>query len=72
MQEREADALGAAIFLATGYDRQRALALFDKLARLETREEGGAADSHDTAGARRRTVSAVFEELQKLPARRGK
>jgi len=72
LQEREADALGAAIFLATGYDTQRALALFDKLARLETREEGGAADSHDAASARKRTVSRVFEELQKLPARRGK
>lgn len=77
LQEREADALGAEIFLAAGYDRQRALALFDKLARLEAREEGGAADSHDTALVRKRTVSRVFEELQKLelqklPARRGR
>ena len=65
LQEREADTLGAEIFLGTGYDTQRALALFDKLAILEARDEGGAADSHDSAGARRRTVSGAFEELLK-------
>jgi predicted Zn-dependent protease len=72
VQEHEADALGAAIFLGTAYDTQRALTLFDKLARIETPERGAAADSHDAAGARKRTVAGVFEELQKLTARRGR
>lgn len=72
VQEREADTLGAEILLAAGYDTQRALALFDKLAQLEARDEGRAAESHDAAGDRRRTVSWVFEELQRLPARRGR
>ena len=64
LQEREADTLGAAIFFATGYDTQRALWLFDKLALTDTNEDGER-DSHDTATARKQTVSAVFADLQK-------
>jgi len=63
LQEREADALGAAIFFAAGYAPQRALGVFDKLATLESRE-GQAADAHDTAAVRKRAVSAVIAELQ--------
>jgi predicted Zn-dependent protease len=67
LQEREADALGAAIFHATGFDSQRALGLFDKLTELETRDSGGwagrAADTHDSAEARKQAVSKVIAEL---------
>jgi predicted Zn-dependent protease len=66
-QEREADALGAAIFLATGYDAGRALGLFDKLAELErpmAERAGDAADTHDAAGERRRLVEKIFSELE--------
>ena len=65
-QEREADALGAAIFFATGYDPQLALGVFDKLAALESREDGQAPDSHDVAKARKKAVSEVYAELQGL------
>ena len=71
LQEREADTIGAAIFFASGYDPQRALGLFDKLAELETREDGRAPDSHDAARVRKQTVSAVIAELQQFYARRG-
>ena len=71
LQEREADTVGAAIFFASGYDSQRALGLFDKLAELETREDGRAPDSHDAAMVRKQTVSAVIAELQQFYARRG-
>ena len=71
LQEREADTVGAAIFFASGYDSQRALGLFDKLAELETREDGRAPDSHDAARVRKQTVSAVIAELQQFYARRG-
>lgn len=64
LQEREADSLGAAIFFASGFDTQRGLGVFDKLAARETRAEGSPADSHDSAGARRRAVAAVFAELE--------
>jgi len=70
-QEREADTLGAAIFFASGYDAQRALGLFDKLAQLETREDERAQGSHDAAIVRKQAVSAVIAELQKLHAARG-
>lgn len=74
LQEREADTLGAAIFFATGYDTRRALWLFDKLALTEISEDDER-DSHDTATVRKRTVSAVFADLQnvgggKIPAQR--
>jgi predicted Zn-dependent protease len=70
LQEREADTLGAAILFASGYDPQRALGLFDKLAEQESREDGQAADSHDAARVRKRTVAEVIAELQQLHARR--
>lgn len=69
LQEREADRLGAAIFFASGYDSQRALALFDKLAELETREAGKATDTHDAALVRKLAVSRVLTELQKTKVR---
>ena len=71
LQEREADAVGAAILFATVYDPQRALGVFDKLAALESREDGQAPDSHDAAMARKQAVAEVFAELQGLHARRG-
>lgn len=70
LQEREADAVGAAIFFATGYDAQRALRVFDKLAALESREDGQAPDSHDAAAVRKQAVAAVFAALQGIHARR--
>lgn len=71
LQEREADAVGAAIFFASGYDSKRALGLFDKLAELETREDGRAPDSHDAARVRKQNVSGVIAELQRFHAGRG-
>lgn len=70
LQEREADALGAAIFFATGFDAQRALGVFDKLAKLESREIGQDADSHDAATVRKQAVAAVIAELQRFHAGR--
>lgn len=69
LQEREADALGAAILFASGFDPQRALVLFDKLTVMESRENGQAADSHDAASVRKQAVAAVIAELQELHAR---
>ena len=74
LQEREADTIGAAIFFASGYDPQRALGLFDRLAELEARATapaGQATDSHDAASVRKQTVAAVIAELGRLNARRG-
>lgn len=68
LQEREADRLGAAIFFAAGYDAQRALVLFDKLAQLESREERRNPGSHDSAEARKQTIVQVLAELQQLQA----
>jgi predicted Zn-dependent protease len=68
--EREADTLGAAIFFSTGYDPQRALTLFDKLAAREPRsfarvgQPGQAADTHDSAATRRQIVAAVIAKMQ--------
>lgn len=62
VQEREADRIGAAIFFASGYDTERALALFDKLAALELRE---GSDVHDPAMVRRAAVLAVIESLRR-------
>ena len=67
LQEGEADALGAAIFFIAGFDSQRALGLFDKLAELETRGDdwdGKATDTHDPATARKQAVSRVIVDLQ--------
>ena len=63
LQEREADTVGAAILFASGYDSQRALGLFDKLAELETREDGLDQDPHDAAGIRKQAVAGVLAEL---------
>jgi predicted Zn-dependent protease len=69
-QEREADTVGAAIFFASGYDLQRALTLFDKLADMETRgngrsgDAGQASDTHDSAATRKQIVAAVIADLQ--------
>jgi predicted Zn-dependent protease len=69
LQEREADAVGAAIFFAAGYDSHRALRVFDKLAALESREDGQAPDSHDAAAVRKRAVAEVLADLQRVHAR---
>jgi predicted Zn-dependent protease len=65
-QEREADTVGAAIFFASGYDPQRALTLFDKLAYLERRGagHGQASDTHDSAATRKQIVASVIAGLQ--------
>ncbi len=68
LQEREADALGAAIFFASGYDLQQALGMFDKLAALEAGQER---TSHDAAAERKQTIAGVIEELRRLHASRG-
>lgn len=70
LQEREADALGAAIVFAAGYDTGRALSVFDKLAELESRAQGQEPDSHDAASVRKQAVSKAIAELQQLHARR--
>ncbi len=70
LQEREADRLGAAIFFAAGYDAERALGVFDKLAQLEARGAGQDPDSHDAASARKQAVAGVIAELQGFDARR--
>jgi len=70
LQEREADRIGAAIFFATGYDAQRALGLFDKLAELETGEDVRGPDSHDAARERKQAVAGVIAELQRSHAGR--
>ena len=61
LQEREADSIGAAIFHAAGYDPQRALQLFDKLAKLE--KSGFGSPTHDSATARRESLGAAFARL---------
>jgi len=71
MQEREADSLGAAILLATGYDAQRALGVFDKLAARESIEDARVPDSHDAPEVRKKSVSGVLAELRQLHAQRG-
>ena len=71
LQEREADRLGAAIFFAAGYDAQRALVMFDKLARLESGEERRNPGSHDSAEARKQAIGQVIAELERLRAGRG-
>jgi predicted Zn-dependent protease len=70
LQEREADAVGAAIFFAAGYDSRRALGVFDKLAKLETREDRRDQDSHDAATVRKQAVAEAFAQLQRLHAQR--
>ncbi len=69
LQERDADRIGAAILFASGYDPQRALALFDKLEQLEAGAAGLGADVHDAAGVRKRLVAGVIAELERFHAR---
>jgi predicted Zn-dependent protease len=64
-QEREADRIGALFLVKSGYDPQRALLLFDKLAANEARLEARGEDTHDTAAQRKQAVLAAIEELQK-------
>ncbi len=71
LQEREADAIGAAIFFVAGFDGARALGLFDKLAELEKLEDAPTADSHDAAEARKQAVGGMFADLERLHANRG-
>ncbi len=60
-QEREADRIGALFLLKSGYDPQRALLLFDKLAANEARGPHGP-DTHDTAAQRKLSVLRAIEE----------
>jgi predicted Zn-dependent protease len=62
LQEREADAIGARILLASGYDALQALALFDKLAKIEP--DGSDTSSHDLAAVRKQAVLRVLEGLR--------
>ena len=59
LQEREADAIGALILGASGYDALQALAVFDKLAIIE--RAGNDTSSHDPAPARKESVRRVLE-----------
>jgi predicted Zn-dependent protease len=68
LQERDADRLGAEILLSTGYDPQRALGVFDKLAAMEKHERGQAESSHDAATARKQAVARVLADLQRPAA----
>ena len=65
LQEREADAIGATILCASGFDARRSLELFDKLSRLERGETGRAAGTHDAAQVRKRAVAAVIDAARK-------
>ena len=69
-QEREADAIGAAILFASGYDPQRALGLFDKLADMENRDDGRGEDPHDAASLRKQAIASVIADLKRIQARR--
>jgi len=71
LQEREADTVGAAILFASGYDSQRALGLFDKLAAMESREDGRGQDPHDPAAIRKQAVASVIADLDRIHSRRG-
>lgn len=62
LQEREADEIGARILQASGYDAMQALALFDKLTKLEQR--GPVVSSHDPALVRKDAVLRVLDGLQ--------
>jgi predicted Zn-dependent protease len=65
LQEREADRIGAAILLGSGYDAQRALGLFDRLLALEARE---AQERHDSAASRKRAMAVVLAKLRQPAA----
>lgn len=61
LQEREADLLGAGILFASNFHAQNALALFDKLEKLEAT---GPRDTHDPAAQRKLSISVVLEDLR--------
>ena len=63
LQEREADAIGGAIFQATGYDPDRALGLFDKLEQIERAGNGSGSATHDPAGSRKRAVAEAINRM---------
>ncbi len=63
MQEREADAIGATIFSRTDFNAQRALGLFDKLAKSDS--GGIETATHDSAMARKRAVAQAMEAAGK-------
>lgn len=67
LQEREADAIGAQVLLASGYDALQSLMLFDKLARLEQR--GRDSTSHDSALVRKQAVRRALEAPRAPDAR---
>jgi len=71
LQEREADTIGAAILFTTGYNPQRAMKVFDKLADAESVERDPEACVYETASVRKQSVAAVIAALQKIYARRG-
>ena len=71
LQEREADTVGAAILFASGYDSQRALGLFDKLAAMESREDVRGEHPHDAAAIRKQAVARVIADLDRIHSRRG-
>jgi len=64
LQEREADTIGASILFACGYNAERALALFDKLASVEARGLREEPDTHDPAPMRKASVSQVLAQLR--------
>jgi predicted Zn-dependent protease len=66
LQEREADAIGAAVLDASGYDPARALVLFDKLANLGQDLE---TSTHDGATARREAVLRALDEARRRSPR---
>jgi predicted Zn-dependent protease len=59
LQEREADAIGAALLARSGYDAQRALNVFDKLAQIENGTFVEDA-THDPATTRKKAISEVL------------
>jgi predicted Zn-dependent protease len=63
LQEREADAIGAAVLHASGYDAKRALHLFDKLDKLEHDANVPESATHDAASTRKQAVALVLDGL---------
>jgi predicted Zn-dependent protease len=63
LQEREADAIGAAVLFASGYDARRALDLFDKLAAVEAPGGETETSTHDSARVRKLAVSEALDAL---------
>lgn len=64
LQEREADAIGAAVLAASGYDPARALQLFDKLAEFEGPGHAQSGATHDAAAVRRQAFSKAIQDLR--------